>query len=554
MKEKSEKRFFVPLLVMVIGGIAVALFVWWLNSEKYDLRYTLSENIPLRFGGAPEEAIQQIEVKNLSKGPVEKIQVKFPPILTTFEVSKFSQADNVAHFKNEDSEEFDYPILPPQGSFSIIFKTPGTGVTRYEVHVSHSKGKATYALETGQSTLAMAFLGYVCGFLFWAAVSLLSIRSTFIDSLNFKAEYGSEWVLKKGIPFFISHEKWAEIRDKAVRNLPKYQYEISIKDIEDSESYKWLDREKPEYLSDEEWDKVRRVSVERLRAVIDNRVRGLWVSENEVLKYIRVKMPTQYGSDKWEELLAELQKIFLSKRASPRFDEDLVAKLQEAKPDCIGQTQWTENQTILAERMAAKLYDRALQQDSPLTYIKGQNLNVLPRDVAKKILEDTYRVELKQIPNLIIEDNAKAFLGNGKPAWMVDEDYLRFKQTAERALQVAKTEVLNDLLKCILWNSPLRKKDLELLETELQERLIKMDGEIRLAKEKNQSEIERISNESQQLARDKKAILKQLNVLDNLFKDPSSVGRIEPYDNPFTTGNFELLKKVSTALQERGKV
>lgn len=554
MSEKSGKKFVVPLLVMVVSGIVVAIFVWWLNSEKYDLRYTLSEKIPLRFGGAPEEAVQQIEVKNLSKRPVEKIQVKFPPRLTTFEVSKYSQADNVGHFKNEDSEEFDYPILPPQGSFSIVFKTSGAGVGRNEVRVSHSKGEATYALETGQSAAGAIVLGYLCGFAVFLIVSLFGLRSTLINSLDFNAEYHSERILKKTIPFYISDEKWAEIRGKAINNLTENRYDTGETDIEDLKCYKLINREKPDYLSNEEWEVVRKVSAECLRTAIDKRATRSWVPENEVLKYLRFRKPTQYASDKWEELRAKLQEIFLSKRASPRYDENLFEKLQDTKPEGIGQTEWILNQTNIAERLAAKWYDQSLLKDFPLTYLKEQNLNLLPKEIAKILLNNAYRVELKNIPNLSIEENAKTFLGNGKPAWMLDEDYLRFKRTAEQALQVAKTEVLNELLKCILWNAPLRKKDLELLETELQEKLIKMDGEIRLAKEKIQSEIEIISKESQQLATDKKAILKQLNVLDNLFKDPSSVDRIEPYDNPFTIGNFELLKKVSTAFQERKKV
>ena len=125
---------------------------------------------------------------------------------------------------------------------------------------------------------------------------------------------------------------------------------------------------------------------------------------------------------------------------------------------------------------------------------------------------------------------------------MSDRDYRSFKQTAERTL-------LNELLHHIVWGTELTQNDLEPLEPELQEQLMKMDKDIRLAKEKNQSDAKKNSEESSQLDADKRTILKQLNVLEGLFKDPTSIDRIEHYDNPFATGNFELLKKVSKALQ-----
>ena len=210
---------FTPLFFSIIGGIIVALFVWWLNSERYDLRYTLSENIPLRFGGAEEEAVQQIEVKNLSKKPVEKIQIKLPPRLTTYEVTKNSQADQFEHFKTAQSEEFVYAVLPPQGLFRIIFKTPGGGVTNSQVRVTHSKGEATYALEGGSGTKAGLFWGSNFGSAFYVFFGLLALRSTVVDSWNSDAEYRSEQVLKRRIPFYMFNEKWIEIRAKALKNI-----------------------------------------------------------------------------------------------------------------------------------------------------------------------------------------------------------------------------------------------------------------------------------------------------------------------------------------------
>ena len=534
---------FTPLLFTVVAGIIVALFVWWLNNEKYDLRYTLSEKIPLRFGSAAEEAVQQIEVKNLSKKPVERILLKFPPLLTTYEVSKNSQADQIEHFRNPDTEEFIYSILPPEGSFHIVFKTQGLGIARGEIRVTHSKGKATYALEGGMSTAAASTLGYLCGFGFWAIVTFFSFRSMVIDSWTSDAEYRSGWVLKRSIPFYMSNEKWADIRAKAVANIWGYDFERSDRDIEALRSYKWLNSEKPDYLSADEWDQVQKAATDRLRSSFGSHLNSIW-SADQVLKFLRVKRPAQFPSDKWQELQIELQTRFLSRRATEPY-KDLVVKLQETKPEGVLQADWDENQAKLAGRFAAQLYDDALVEDSPLSYLKRQNLSVLPKDTADRLLNRAYLAQLRRIPNLIIDENADKFLSDGKPEWISLDDYSTYKQKAELTVRVTKKDVLNGLLQRILLNTKLPKKDLDKLDPESQEMLTNMDSDIRLAKESNRAETERISKESQQVSSEREQVLKQLKILDDLFKDPSSIDRVGSYDNPFAAGNFELLKKVS---------
>jgi hypothetical protein len=58
--------------------------------------------------------------------------------------------------------------------------------------------------------------------------------------------------------------------------------------------------------------------------------------------------------------------------------------------------------------------------------------------------------------------------------------------------------------------------------------------------------------ESVEVTELKTKVLKQLDVLGKLFSDPAAIDRIEPYDNPFTTGNLELLKNVANDLRVRG--
>jgi hypothetical protein len=115
-------------------------------------------------------------------------------------------------------------------------------------------------------------------------------------------------------------------------------------------------------------------------------------------------------------------------------------------------------------------------------------------------------------------------------------------------VQAVEKEVMYRLVEVMLTGGPLSSKDVKKLSTELQEKVGKMDAEIRVARERNQLEAERIAKESKELASDRLQVSRQLRALNELFKDPSSVDRIEPYENPFTSGNLELLKKAAKTI------
>lgn len=71
-------------------GAVLALLAWWLDQEPTSVKYTLSEQIPLRFGGAREETVQQLEIKNIGDHAAEKIQVKLGTGVREFLIIKNS--------------------------------------------------------------------------------------------------------------------------------------------------------------------------------------------------------------------------------------------------------------------------------------------------------------------------------------------------------------------------------------------------------------------------------------------------------------------------------
>ncbi|TWI56088.1 PCRF domain-containing protein [Halalkalibacter nanhaiisediminis] len=54
-----------------------------------------------------------------------------------------------------------------------------------------------------------------------------------------------------------------------------------------------------------------------------------------------------------------------------------------------------------------------------------------------------------------------------------------------------------------------------------------------------------LTNEKEEVDRLKVKIETQLNIINNLINEPSSIYRIEEYSNPFAVGNMENLKRLA---------
>lgn len=132
-------------LVGIIGALIVALFVYYLNYEKPEIKYALSEGISIGYSEKePSEIAQQLEVKNVGNSEAKNIRLLIRKEIMDYKLQKYSEADEVKGFKTADSLEIVYPSLPPQGSFRVLMKS--AGVNRDDIDINHSKGKGVEAL------------------------------------------------------------------------------------------------------------------------------------------------------------------------------------------------------------------------------------------------------------------------------------------------------------------------------------------------------------------------------------------------------------------------
>src|ERR1044071_5344723 len=115
-------------ILTIFGGVFLALIpvyvTYYLNRNEPDLRYTLSAPIPVDFSATTEKlvgGVQQLDVRNVGASAAKKIVVKISGEVTTYRIQKASEADNVQVYSQGGSFELDYPELPPQAGFKLVF-------------------------------------------------------------------------------------------------------------------------------------------------------------------------------------------------------------------------------------------------------------------------------------------------------------------------------------------------------------------------------------------------------------------------------------------------
>ncbi len=181
MLNKISNALVAPLIVAIVAGVVL----WYLGRSVPDVKYTLSESIPVSFlnsGAIQSESIQQLKVRNLGNAEAKRIVVKINDQMTSYEIKKYSTVDVVQEFTSQQSSEFVYPQLPPQAGFQIIFKVPGNGIKSEELSVSDDSGIAQAALaqtDTSSNWLVVSF--YIATITFYLYMIGSGLRKSSLD-------------------------------------------------------------------------------------------------------------------------------------------------------------------------------------------------------------------------------------------------------------------------------------------------------------------------------------------------------------------------------------
>jgi hypothetical protein len=546
---------FIPLAI----GLFVAYFAFNLNKEYVDLRYTISEKIPTKYiESSTAETVQQLVVKNNGNIPAEKIQIKITGEIVEYDILKNSVSDKVEeHYSNGHFEAI-YPSLPPGAQFSYIFKTSGMGLTKSLIEITHNKGKGTEALSSDEVSTAskvgsFAFLALV---IFYFVLFVIQVRSMAIDSLEFSGSYtGFYEYLSKSKPFYVSQDKWNSIRRKYIEKMSKDEYFHST-DIEELESYKILNQDKPGYLSVDEWELLKEKTTKCLVDFLSYSIKTSSHFDN-LSKYFTIKKPVHFPDNQWKEIAEDINKNFIvSKKLNERLyisPEDIIKELNAGMPDGMSPIHWANYKEYLLKRYYEIIYREMLREREPIVFLREVDLSILEKEQQNSLNDLAYKIQLTNFNDISSSYEAEHFLKSEKPEWINSEDLAKLVKRAEKYTDIEKSitryQSLLGALHNIANKIPLKEKPDDTIEDKEWNDIRELESKtsaIAIKIEEDKAELEISIEETKEL---KNKILKQLEIVNNILTDPNSIDRIEPYDNPFSKGNFENLQKISTSLK-----
>jgi len=503
-----KTQIVVGIILLVLGGLFAKYKIF---DDKIELKYSLTNKIPSDFSESkPEAGIQQLTIKNSGDLMINSITIKINSQIIDYKVKKFKSTDSITSSKAKNYLEIGYPELPPLGEVIVLLETSQKGINNSDVQIFHSKGLAKEAFSNNDSWGNWIFL---FASLIYLTLTMFGLRNLYSDSLQSKVSYYPYDLLKRKKPWYFKEEKWFDIRKDALDSIVKRD---SVFNIENSESYKMLNTDKQDFLSDEEWSILKQKAEEKLKIIVSEKINKSYY-DSSFDELSNLSKPKYISYESWKKIYEEVSKGYCThkQREILHYDStDYPLKILEShKPEIIEDEEWNKLINIASKAYSAEIILNGILRYNLDEYIDNQKLDALDSDKKNQVIEffenlkksvdqkDYYDTLLDNIRELFYWDKLP-----DKPDTINDDDWNKIEK---------------------LFNS-----------------LIKTKQEV----EKDLKEAQKLRNDFEPAMH---KIRNQLELIDNIFKDPEIINRVEDYNIPFEKGNWENLVKLATKLKDK---
>lgn len=538
------------LLKYLILPVVVLVFVFYYTKEKPDIRYVLSDRIPVELvEGSSLKSVQQLEVKNVGSSEAKQIQVIMTGKIISYDLQKYSKADTVNEYRSGASAEILYPALPPQGSFKLLIRSSGDGISKEGLSVRYSQGKGKEAFGESNSYGFLWGIGFPLIYILFLVWIIWSMAA---DSLEGRAGYDGLSIVRRKKPFYLTATRWKTIRNKA---LEQKTGSFGSRDIESSPSYVFLNNDKPKGLADEDWLSSAKKASDTLTIILSD-ASMLPYDGKQVLNLLKVQRPLYFDEEKWAQLTMKISGIavvLLKKDYGIRRNkEGLVSAIKQKRPDQLSEKTWSDYIEFLEQEyfniLSKEMERESLYGNSPINYLEGQQLSCIAQERADSLRERAYKLQLSQALNVLETEGAKKFVNSGKPKWMNESDYDLRLEKANRIIELdvlaRKYQSLLSVIEGILSMKPLGADKPETLTGEEWGKILRIDAEFKTYMQDK----ENLAADRNSVSIMKSKIECQLKIIHDVLTDPGSIDRVEDYSNAFSLGNFENLKLLAKHL------
>ncbi|WP_329765453.1 hypothetical protein [Bacillus nitratireducens] len=506
-----------PIIVLVVGYFITNNFM----TEKSNVVYTLSENIPLTSNNDTQETVQQLEVKNIGNAPAKGLKIQVNKHLSGYRVIPNSQEDK--HKVYEDKGfELAYPELSVDGSLKLVIQS--TGITKADLSVKYEKGNVKNALSKDTSYTSLVSFGIL---LIYIGFMLLAFRNIWLDKLGSDATFKSIDLLKRKRPFYAKQEKWIKIRKEAIQRLilkDRYSYSISSSNMNDLFAYRLLDN-KIDFLDENEHREYKSEAINALEEKINDKINRYFSHQdlNKLLELMETQKPEDFPNGEWDSYKKKISKKYMLLKKEKNFYrlEDIVIELQTDKPDLIFTEDWDGYITMMRAKYFYMFVDKMTMSTEVVDFYNSCQFY---------LLEDTSRDRIKRVATDLEVQRLTDFS---------DANILK------EVIELESHPLIKEYTLKRIQQKAVHYRDAQKLYDENQQK-----NELL-----NQTENEYVQKQ-QELDGIMKVVKRQLEIINELLRDPKSIDRIEEYDNPFAKGNFENLQKVADMLsvQESSQV
>lgn len=577
-----------PIIVAIIGAVLTV----FLSTQKTELRYTLSEEIPISLTNENIQNVQQLVIKNTGDVLAEKIVININGKIEKYSIIGYSKMDVVEEFLEANSLQLVYPELPKQGSIQITFISEQQ-IEDADIEIKYNKGLAKEALSSGVDTNIFTILCY-------AILLGLILSWVYKTATDFNVEYYYQKYLRRRKKFwYINNEHWESLREKSIVAWQKDLLEETINwycidNITKTKSFMLLN-EKPEYLLNEEWEKLKNTATEVWQILRGKFIYSTHFNSDEDFKgFLKIQKPIYLEEKEWKkarEDIIEMMKfsnmkfydkegiekayLFLNRPRELFFEENewkqlvniafsylkntfyvLLGKVKEyeveklekyflmSRPLYADEEEWKEMQADIyniyvdfnIEEIKSKIkynyFSEALE-------LMGRPCPTnLPKEYWTKYLESSKKIVESQLITYIYEtggNNKIESIVHGYDLSMLNQDRIEtvlYDMLSSRLL-LESVEGYIEKRSIPQW---IKDRQLFKLEKYLLEK-----GE--LEELLNQNKMEKVEIENL-----KERITKQLELVDAVLRDPSVLDYIEDYCDIFSKGNFDNLRKVAKSM------
>lgn len=419
----------------LLAAVLAVLIGHYLSKENIDIRYTISESIPANFiGKGGLNNIQQLTIFNRGDKTAEKIRVKLDKRIAQYELTKYSEIDQVEENLSDKSFEILYPELPPEGKIKIVFSSDNFPLSKNDIHINYSKGVGREVFDENSlisPTIVLPVI-YLFMFLFFVISESITFRNKWLERDAFR---GDEKIFtRKKSPLFMNVDRWVELRKQAIENHVK-NCRLSSYDLEESKIVTFLNSEKPDYLKEYEWEILLKESQNTFAERIPSIINCTFFYERDIERFFKIQKPKYFQQNKWDEIIENLQQLYVislkEKALNIKHAENAIHILENfnnGNKHNVHEKYWDNYSNILKNLYLFYLVDGLfsslvrLNKDY-IEFVKKHDLTVLDESEREFVEQIAYNLQLNTKHSFQFSiETAQKFLKSDKDGWIKDTD------------------------------------------------------------------------------------------------------------------------------------